>query len=475
LTNFDIQRLKEPERFRRYHPRLDKYLYRIQAFSELAKETLKDTKPLAIQLSSAPIKFATDKGRLIASEVALQKAGVDFKRFDIDNSTTRLPEPYSTWEGRLDANGKPFPYEEVKKPKTFRVVGGGIHFGETAELSGSIDLREAALVYEPAKGLIIRDGKSGTEWVIDNSLDPTGLKALYRFAASGRNAAISIGWGTEALSVVETDRTGEPVLLDPYLVDTKVGQDLILADNIPWDLGKGRLPNGKPISFAEKFNQLSLDYSADDRNKLTNFVSAIKPFETLVEEVKAAKNKAIFWDVVRRPERLFELSEEKGNRPVFELWCAWQKKQGQEPRKIAEALYALTNPTTLAVLYDDSVRVNLNKDRLQLTTQLRYLYATSYLQITDNYIGKGTSPANADNEVKRLDDLTDLVNNRVTQLVESFPPLQRVKRYAEIAAFFRWAQKAAQDGRLGVIDMSELGPYPANDRVKYPTIDVLKR
>src|SRR6185503_107006 len=63
-------------------------------------------------------------------------------------------------------------------------------------------------------------------------IDPASLKALYRYAAGDHNLGVSIGWtGTR----VERD-DNSPILLDREFVDTKVGQDLILADQIPWKL-----------------------------------------------------------------------------------------------------------------------------------------------------------------------------------------------------------------------------------------------
>ncbi len=561
LTPLDLDRLQEPSRFRRYHPKLDKQLYLIQARLDNLGEQLKATKSSALQLSEEPIKFATDKGRITASKAEIKRTRLNYKKLEIDKTTTRLFERHAKWAGRLQEDGTPFPFQtSVKNPTKFEALGGGIHLGEIAEYSDDKDLSSAALIYHRKKGLMIRDGKSGREWVVDKTLDPRALKALFRFARSGRNAAISIGWGTERLSALANFqrmlRRESAVLLDPYLVDTAIGQDLIVADTIPWELGEEKLPNGKPISFSNRFRILRSSYSMADKKRLINLISPIRPFDqtnltywdkrldqkknwwpllTLLQHGKLnekakrsfvdnkilallrregisvlnpknpiedlrlhAANSAKFEkdfqsefeefrqavkslpmkspaDYVIDQHLLLALSEQDNNRPMIELWCAWKKKTGYSMEQIAAELHAFTNLTTLAVLYDDSVQFQLKRNHVEFSSQLKYLYATSYLEILDDYIGKGAAPEDPKNEVNRIGPLSDLVNANLSQLIKSFPPLKRVERYAAITAFLRWSEKAVKDGRLGLIDLSELGPYSANDRDKYPTVDVLIR
>ena len=71
---------------------------------------------------------------------------------------------------------------------------------------------------------LVLSGPNHTIIPFDHGIDPSTLKALYRFAASHRNAAISI----EGVD----DKT-ETVRLDPSFVDTQVGRELIAADLVP--------------------------------------------------------------------------------------------------------------------------------------------------------------------------------------------------------------------------------------------------
>jgi hypothetical protein len=55
-----------------------------------------------------------------------------------------------------------------------------------------------------------------------------------------------------------------------------------------------------------------------------------------------------------------------------------------------------------------------------------------------------------------------------------YPVLKRIERYTELAAFFRWAKKAEAEGKLALIDLGALGTFPANDRARFPTVDLLQ-
>ena len=136
----------------------------------------------------------------------------------LEPSVARLPERLVGWKGRIDEQGKPFDYRtEVKTPKSFRSVGGGIHFGETATPPTGLDLSGHALIGEVATEygrevvrLVLRDGSTGREVVVDASHSPIAMKSLYRFASSGRNAAISIGWAMERTAEDRLDEEANP-------------------------------------------------------------------------------------------------------------------------------------------------------------------------------------------------------------------------------------------------------------------------
>jgi hypothetical protein len=260
---------------RRYQPGLEKDLRRAAQYLDRAEKRLAAVEAGAAHLETAPQLIGETKGRLRVTEKSVLSGTSAGERNKPDLAVDRLP---MQWAGRLDPKGKPYPFDQVKAPTRFEPVGGGIHFGETAKYLGSENLRSAALTYERGVGLILRDGPSRRRWVVPGTkdMDPTTLKALYRFVAAGRNAAVSIGWGSERENVFAAmHRRGEnAVLLDPYLIDTAVGQALVLADAVPWRLDQPAIPNGTAIPFHQEFARLQLQYRAAQRQALRELVVA---------------------------------------------------------------------------------------------------------------------------------------------------------------------------------------------------------
>jgi hypothetical protein len=160
-------------------------------------------------------------------------------------------------------------------------VGGGIHFGEVAKVDAKVDLRSYALVYTKKEGLYFRNGKDGSKITISADISPEAMKALFCFAASGRNAAISIGWAQRppegAAKVTRNEGNSSPVLLDPFLVDTPVGRDLVVADSIPWKLDQERLPNDKAIPFHKEFKAGVAQYQKEQIDVLLPLFEQAKP------------------------------------------------------------------------------------------------------------------------------------------------------------------------------------------------------
>jgi len=274
-------------------PQLEKQIYFTAAYLAEADRIIESTGMEADGLNRDPVEFAKEKGRRTYNlrDTALAQSGEpDWRSIAKDNSKTRLPESKQTWRGRLKEDPRtgrkvPFDYRtEVKKPRTFRAIGGGIHFGETASAAFDAPANVYSLRYD-AGSLIVTDGRNGSRFVVttQEDIDPTSLKALYRFAKANRNAAISIGWGTERESVVdqlitESRELGSPVLLDPFLVDTAVGQDLVLADSIPWSFDGGKLPNGAPVTFHEQFKNEYDQFRKARLDVVTPLFANAKPF-----------------------------------------------------------------------------------------------------------------------------------------------------------------------------------------------------
>src|SRR5262249_13848934 len=150
-----------------------------------------------------------------------------------DEHKNRLPASEIGWEGRLkaDANNgnKKIPYDfekEVIDFKTFDPVGGGIHFGVKGEYKGP-PLSKYTLRYDLHRQELILTGQ-----MVDRKtpppvyrlthIRPEVVKPLFQFVSAGRNAAISIGWGTERSTSLFGASAEQPILLDPFLVDTPV-------------------------------------------------------------------------------------------------------------------------------------------------------------------------------------------------------------------------------------------------------------
>jgi len=583
---------------RRYQVGFEKEMRSVERFIIKATSQLEAAHVQADTLDTDPVKFAQAKGRLTAREADLLEGTNSLTSVPLDTTKSRLSED---WAGRLDKDGQPYSFADVKEPKRFDALGGGIHLGETANKEGGESAQSALLTYEPDNGLILRDPKSGKQWVVvGKEIDATTLKALYRFVAAGRNAAVSIGWGNERETSSDRDAREDEskVLLDPYLVDTSIGQDLVLADLIPWRLDEPTFPMGRPSPFNKTFSELSKAYSIPALHKLRGFVGEINPYkaedrmewvarieaaqvpapvkalwkfdsvdEALREYIENEKNALRTnllisfiertrtdpkfrqqWSRLSRQERLSLMSKEvdekaatesaksedatkKGwkqlpaeisearevalelvmnstmskpdaaNRVIVECWIAIQRAKFKLEDEIGATLLEFSNPTalealldekvnfilaiellrfsnpvTLAILLDDKVAFSLAADGgVTFSTAMRYSYVTSFVEVTDKHVGMGHSPADPSIDVNPLSELTSLVNAHFTELMNDYPVLQRIKRYAEIAAFFRWAKKAEAEGELALIDLGNLGTIPANDRINFPTVDSLQR
>lgn len=267
-------------------PRFERNMYFLEAGLNELQVMLEAQDTLVAKVDVAPPKYATERGRRIyePSKIVLTSLGEPkWTGISPKLDTPRLRERFQDWEGRFKEvkvgeriQRRPYDFRtEVKNPKTFKAVGGGIHFGEVAT-ENSIPANLFSLKYWNNE-LFFVDGE-GKKYLVDaaQGMDPITIKALYRFAsadAGKRNAAISIGWGTERQSDQERrlereEGAGDAILLDPYFVDTPVGQDLILTDSIPWRFDEKNLPNGTEIGFHSRFGEAQEAYFAERRKTL---------------------------------------------------------------------------------------------------------------------------------------------------------------------------------------------------------------
>jgi hypothetical protein len=587
VAEIDLQRLRDARPSASVSdPHLELQLipleYHLQVFSKIFEENSKTVDSLDVN----PRLLADAKGRRKIRESDLPSDG-NWPVMRPDEDLPRLP-PSLKWKGRLKPDGTPYDYEaEVKSPKTFDAVGGGIHLGEVAKVDSKVDLRSYTLVYTKKDGLHFRSGKDNSKISIDADVSPEIMKALYCFAASGRNAAISIGWaqGTpdNALKFDLLNQNSSAVLLDPFFVDTPVGRDLIVADSIPWNLDQQRLPNNREIPFHNQFKQGVDTYRKTQVKTLLPAFEGIKPFSSgsrvmwadrleaadvppivcalaryaeskeakewyCLKELKGflkdkgaptspdgnpreefrawLKTRALKENNIESEDRLTDESKRLLNndietrlaklesllgeqfdklvqsnpndplgfttsiavlslasagacpRPLVELWAALQldQRKAAPPSKeqLAEGMAWLLNATTLAVLYDDSVAATVTSAEVKLDVRLRYRYATTYLEVSQKSVGIGRAPDDPNSQVQTLKPLTDLANDHIDWLVQSYGPLQHIQRHAGIAALIRWARTAREKGELGGLVFDELATVPVHDS-RFATPDALER
>jgi hypothetical protein len=224
-----------------------------------------------------------EQGKVTITEEQVLNGTIDYASVP-KTAESRLPERLQDWKGFIDpTTKKPYDYDtKVKDFTDFSPVGGGIHFGDKARLVSLIDLRHFVLTYDRTSKMLQLVGPS-QEHFIYGPIDAQDLKALYRYAASDDNAAVSIGWSGEYVAEVELldpkqKPLPEPVLLDPFFVDTRIGQDLVAADSLPWRLGEPTLPSGAQNPIAQEFNAAKDRFFGVQVAALTQFCRAVKPF-----------------------------------------------------------------------------------------------------------------------------------------------------------------------------------------------------
>lgn len=226
----------------------------LSALFARASQSIAELSTMTAKVETSAGSLGSQKGKIVVSESQMRQGQVDFASLPKDAKTSRLPERLSKWKGFIDPETKkPYDYQtRVKNFQDFAPVGGGIHMGDKATLREKRDLSHFVLTYDLAERALVLVGPN--ERYVYGKIDPQDVKALYRYAVSGQNAAVSIGWAGE-YDPTSKRNPGEPmpVLLDPNFVDTKVGQDLVAADSIPWDLGRDTLPGGGINPIAKQF------------------------------------------------------------------------------------------------------------------------------------------------------------------------------------------------------------------------------
>lgn len=248
---------------------------------ETAQGALKELKLTFANVRTTPVSVGANKGRLTVNRNDLWERGANFADTPVASNQTRLPKELQGWRGFLNANNKGRPYnyqKDVKNFTSFAPVGGGIHFGDDASLEVPEDLSGYVLSYDDKKQTLVLLGPDNKEFSY-GPISPRELKALYRFARSGQNLAISVGW-TGHQDTYDVSSNESPVLLDPAFVDTTVGMNLFQADSIPWELDRN-LPNGATSPIALAFKRADEERISQSVAPLLPLLRGIAKFEDM--------------------------------------------------------------------------------------------------------------------------------------------------------------------------------------------------
>jgi hypothetical protein len=385
-----------------------------------------------------------DNGRWTVKETSLPMREFRPPPTQVDDKSPRLPENLSLWSGIFKKDGKtPYSYDsDVKTFTSFDPVGGGIHMGDSATLANDLGQTTLAIYYESPRQRLVAVSSHGERFEY-GLISPDELKALYRFALSGQNLAISVGWSGDYR---DSGASAEPVLLNPIFVDSRVGQQLFLADELPWKLDEYRLPNGKANPIQSAFKKAEDDF----RSQLE---------ARLLKAVKAAAEGAATTFTVQIP-----------TGPVEELTStqlAFIIAGAQNDEDVLSRVWKYFSPTTLAVLLDDPVTIDLQPGTLKLVGAVHYRYASSRFVADQQGIHMGARIPNG-SQVWHLRRLSDIANGAIPALQAAYPPLANVAQYAKIVAFLRWAVK---DPHVKRVDLSDLVGVKASDHERYRTPD----
>lgn len=308
----------------------------------------------------------------------LSNRNVDDVRFVASLDSVQAAAPIiQAWDRRITEQVPPqlaVPFSAVLNPTSTKQRPGGISIGNVASEALNLDLRNYLLTYDPARQLLLFDGPNGSQIFYPHRIEPDALKSLYRYAASGRNAAVS-------MSLAKSGALNRVIRLDPVFVDTIVGRDLIATDLIGWELANEKLPDGRVNPFASTFQS----------------------------EVQAA----------------FRCSSDG-------------------------LLYS--------DLIDQPTSITRTGTTLVLKGHMGFQYMADLPSTTVCSFAKCNSAINGKRACHFL-NLEGFAKQHYPQMLQIFPPLQRVQEYARLIAFLRWAR---QPDHVAGIDFSELAGVPAS-------------
>lgn len=477
----------------------------------------------AFEINSDPVPYHTKAGRRVAQSRHLVNGRRGLAGVPRDAKEPRMPKAFDTYDGRRDPSGKFYDYESEVRGKggkgfrTFKAVGGGIHMGSKATVIDESALDGSLVRYEMPNRrlrLYLADGRTIT---LAEGIEPMSMKALYRFVRRGANLAISIGHtGDDAASSSSFLSHSQIVLLDPVFVDTPVGQDLVLADKIPWDLDEPKLPNGSRNPIAAEFRRLKKDaFDRPPQRTLEEWLSSVPGLDDLSwkrPESELEGNLVIdaFFDLIvgkRDAEQALQSLQLALDEEDLTLYSDlvegaddWSDaasriavvnfQLGRIPRRQARFFFAwlradnpsvdaktgvalidgLTPTPTVATLVDDEVAISLSENN-PLDARLRYFYAGSRWTIDGDSMEVKRNE-NGDVEAEHFDRLATLVTKNVVGLANEYHPLARVRTYAAICALLRLAREPREETAI-LLDLSALAAVDASSQKLYPTPDAI--
>jgi hypothetical protein len=373
---------------------------------------------VAKSLREEPRLTNTDIGRWTVDESKLNFARFESSKSKWEPQETRLPKSLADWTGLWKNKVTQTPYDymaEVREGTSVKVYGGGIHMGAPASLDGNVN-GGIAVRFDGRRNMLILQLADGRIFSMP-SVSPAEFKALYRFAGTNQNLAVSVGWtGDESNYKAASDTS--PVLLNPYFVDTIVGQRLFLADQLPWRLDKAALPNGRPNPIAVEFAGAHTAAIDSLRRNIRSIVAQVPP--------------------------------------------------GYEPVSNDFIQTLLARATTLGILLDDPMTLRLREHTIAPEGSVHYRYVTNELSIETGANGKPEILAT----MRDIPKLGQIATENLPQLSAAYPPLGNAIQYARTVAFIRWARS---DDRVTRFDLSDLVGIRASDRQSTPTPDSVKR
>jgi hypothetical protein len=336
--------------------------------------------------------------------------------------------------------GAPPSFEETISGKDIRLVPGGVVLGATAvPKPAPSPLSSYILRYDAkTKSLVMR----GTDGAFAYPVEPETLKTLLRYVASRQSIAVSIGHSmsrTHSYSFA-----GQAVHLQSELVDTRVGQDVVEADSIPWAFDRVQPELDGYAAFARAFTQA--------HSRIPDQVRALMPGLSTAGSVQA--------------EDKFEANE---------YASVLRNGSGCIPRDGIDAYLGEYGDgalpvITLALLYDSQAEFALSDGRIQMTAKPAYKYLKSRVEVRGSKICMNDGLGRDAMQTIDLDDLESLVNGNIGLILRAFPAVSRTMRHAALAAFLRWAVKP---GNLIAADFSQLANVKTHDVAHTPTADMI--